>query len=134
VNLRGRLRRAERALWRLEPRDPRKELAAEEVKTAATLLEALGAAPPSTLRPEERSWLETALRPRLPQWLAYEARRRRWDAAARVAWRAAQRRVLQRTMCMPPSVESPVFTENGRRAARTLLGLPPDPAAAVAAG
>ena len=77
---RARLARIARALERLPPVDPRKLLAHDEVRRAHKVLRRLGAEPPKPVAAEDAAWFAVAIRPRLPAWLAFDERQRRWEA------------------------------------------------------
>lgn len=116
-----RLLRAERALWSLEPRDPRRDLPEGAVARALGALERLGAEPPQALEAEEAAWFERTIRPGLPAWVIYERRLRIWrERWRRIRWERERRRA--------PGFWSPareaVFSANAHRAFAR-LGLAP---------
>jgi hypothetical protein len=133
VNLRARLFRAERALHERMPLDPRRDLRESDAAAARAILELLATGRAAELDDEVMAVFDAHIRPRLPQWLAFEARWERWLAGEEAIITARRKRRMHHRFGMTPSVDSPVFTENGRRYARTLLGLPADPPDAAAA-
>jgi hypothetical protein len=123
----ARLLRAERALRTLPPRDPRQDLPPEVVARAEATLEAVGAEKWAPLPPGEADWFDATILPRLPSWVAYDARQARWTDRQREALHARRQRHAHIFMGFPPP--DSIFTRAGRRALQRLgLLLPAVPA------
>jgi hypothetical protein len=109
-----RLRRVERALDALPPRDPRQDLPPEELARADAVLDRLGAGRASSIAAEEAAWFETTIRPLLPRWLCYAGDLSRWQERRAAHRREAEARPRREA---PP----PAFSGNALRALQRLL-------------
>ncbi|MBX6369054.1 MAG: hypothetical protein IRZ04_13785 [Rhodospirillales bacterium] len=130
----GRLRRAERLLRVLPPRDPRQDLDPDEAARAEAILAAIGAEAPEPLDPEDAAWFHRFLAPRLTRWAAYAVRLGRWRQREEAAYAARTRRLVQRRLNggLAPPPRLPGFSEAALRAFER-LGLLDEEEAAEAA-
>ena len=123
MRLRARLERVARAFERRPPVDPRRLLGHDEVRRAHKVLRRLGASPQKPVREEDAAWFAAAIRPRLPAWLAFDERQRRWERREAARLDEINRRRMRRFLGGSPARESLGLPAEARRAARAMLGL-----------
>jgi len=114
----GRLRRVERLLRTLPPRDPRQDLDPDDAVRAGAILEAIGAEAPAPLGPEDAAWFRRVLAPRLSRWAAYAVRLERWREREEAAYAARSRRLVARRLNggLAPPLRLPGFSAAALRA------------------
>ena len=132
MRLRARLERVARAFERRPPVDPRRLLGHDEVRRAHKVLRRLGAVPHKPVQEEDAAWFAAAIRPRLPAWLAFDERQRRWERREAARLDEINRRRMRRFLGGSPARNSIGLTEEARRAARAMLGLGPEATVAPA--